>query len=49
MMITCMIYLFSCKCCGKQYVGETADSFRRRWNNCKDDDGEQSRKESCMQ
>ena len=23
----CLIYLLSCKCCGKQYVGETTDSF----------------------
>ena len=32
----CLIYLFSCKCCGKEYVGETTDSFRYRRNNCKD-------------
>ena len=29
----CLIYLLSCKCCGKQYVGGTTDSFRYRWNN----------------
>ena len=45
----CLIYLLSCKCCGKQYVGETTDSFRYRWNNYKDNDGKHSRKESCMQ
>ena len=42
-----LIYLLSCKCCGKQYVGETTDSFRYRWNNIKDNDTKHSRKESC--
>ena len=28
----CLIYLFSCKLYGKQYVGWTADKFRYRWN-----------------
>ena len=45
----CLIYLLSCKCCGKQYVGETIDNFRYRWNNYKDNDRKHSRKESCMQ
>ena len=31
----CLIYLFSCKVCGKQYVGSTTDKFRYRWNNYK--------------
>ena len=31
----CLIYLFSCKVCGKQYVGSTTDKFRYQWNNCK--------------
>ena len=44
-----MIYLLSCKCCGKQYVGETTDNFSYRWNNYKDNDRKHSRKESCMQ
>ena len=26
----CLIYLLSCKCSGKQYVGETTDNFRYR-------------------
>ena len=26
----CLIYLFMCKCCGKQYVGETTGEFRFR-------------------
>ena len=45
----CLICPFSCKCRGKQYVGETTDSFRYRWNNYKDNDRKHSRKESCMQ
>ena len=45
----CLIYLWSCKCCGKQYVGETTGSFRYRWNNYKDNDKKHSRKESCIQ
>ena len=28
----CLIYLFSCKVSGKQYVGLTIDKFRYRWN-----------------
>ena len=28
----CLVYLLSCKCCEKQYVGETTDSFRCSWN-----------------
>ena len=26
----CLTFLLSCKCCGKQYVGETTDNFRYR-------------------
>ena len=33
----CLIYLLSCKSCGKQDVGNTTDHFRSRWNNCKSD------------
>ena len=29
----CLIYLLTCKCCGKQYVGEAINEFRIRWNN----------------
>ena len=31
----CIIYLFSCKACGLQYVGSTVERFRFRWNNYK--------------
>ena len=27
----CLKYLFTCECCGKQYVGETSGYFRFRW------------------
>ena len=29
----CLIYIFSCRTCGKQYRGNTTDHFRYRWNN----------------
>ena len=29
----CLIYLFSCKVFGKQYVGSIADKFMYQWNN----------------
>ena len=45
----CLIYLSSCKYCGKQYVGEITDTFRYRWNNYKENDRKHSHKESCMQ
>ena len=31
----CLIDLLTCNQCRKQYVGQTVDSFRFRWNNCK--------------
>ena len=45
----CLIYLLKCKVCKKQYVGETTDAFRLRWNNYKDNDRKFQRNESCMQ
>ena len=33
----CLIYLFSCKSRGKQYVGNTTDHFRSSWNNYQSD------------
>ena len=32
----CLVYLLSCKVCGRQYAGQTVDEFRYRWNNYKD-------------
>ena len=34
----CLIYLLTCKDCGKQYTGKTVNEFRLRWNNYKDSD-----------
>ena len=31
----CLIYLFRCRTCGKQYMGKTIDRFRYRLNNYK--------------
>ena len=31
----CVIYLFNCKTCVKQYTGKTTNYFRCRWNNYK--------------
>ena len=45
----CLIYLVTCKCCVKQYVGETTDEFRLRWNNCKSNDRKNVWNEACMQ
>ena len=45
----CFIYLLSCKVCGKQYTGTTADKFRSRWNNYKDSDREFLRCEEIKQ
>ena len=32
-MEKCLIYLLTCNTCRKQYVGQTVDTFRYRWNN----------------
>ena len=45
----CLIYLFSCKVCGKQYVGSTADKFRYQWNNYKNYQRKAERGEHHMQ
>ena len=34
----CLIYLFTCKSCGKQYAEETTYEFCPRWNNYKSND-----------
>ena len=45
----CLIYLFSCKVCGKEYVGSTTDKFRYRWNNYKNCQRKAERGEDHMQ
>ena len=39
----------TCKVCLKQYVGQTVDEFRLRWNNYKRNNRKHQRLESCMQ
>ena len=45
----CLVYLFTCKTCSKQYTGESADQFKLRWNNYKSNDRKFKRGELCMQ
>ena len=45
----CLICFLKCKFCNKQYVEETMDAFRLRWNNYKGNDRKFQRNESCMQ
>ena len=45
----CLIYLLTCKVCLKQYVGQTVDEFRLRWNNYKSNNRKHQRLEPCMQ
>ena len=45
----CLIYLLTCNCCQKQYVGQTVDIFRNRWNNYKDNARKFDRGKHCMQ
>ena len=44
----CLIYLLTCKTCLKQYVGQTVDEFRYRWNNYKRNDKKYLRGKSCF-
>ena len=44
----CLIYFFSCKTFGLQYVGSTSNIFRLRWNNYKDNDRKVQRGEEHM-
>ena len=44
-----LIHLLKCKVCNKQYVGETKDAFRLRWNNYKENDRKFQTNDSCMQ
>ena len=45
----CLIYLLTCECCGKQYVGETTGEFRFRWNNFTCNDTKYAKNEDCFQ
>ena len=44
-----LIYLLTCKICRKQYVGQTVDIFRSRWNNYKSNDKKYLVGDPCMQ
>ena len=45
----CLIYLFSCKVCGKQYVGFTTDKFSYQWYNYKNCQHKAEKEEHHMQ
>ena len=45
----CIVYLLSCRVCGIQYVGQTTDKFRFRWNNYKSSHRKASEGGHCMQ
>ena len=45
----CLIYLLTCKQCLKQYLGETTDAFRKRWNNYKSNARKFLKGENCVQ
>ena len=45
----CLIYLITCNRCLKQYVGQTADEFRHRWNIYKGNARMFEKGEQCME
>ena len=45
----CLVYLLTCNCCKKQYLGQTVDEFRFRWNNYKSNCRKHQRGETCLQ
>ena len=45
----CLFYLLTSNSCKKQYVGQTVDKFRFRWNNYKSNCRKHQRGETCMQ
>ena len=45
----CLVYLLTFKKCLKQYVGQTIDTFRYRWNGYKSNDRKFQPSEPCMQ
>ena len=47
--LNCLIYLLKCKVNEKQYLGETTDTFRLRWNNYKGNGSKFQRNQSCIQ
>ena len=45
----CLVYLLSCKKCDLQYVGQTTNKFRMRWNNYKSESKKLEKGQNCMQ
>ena len=45
----CLVYLLTCNCCKKQYVGQTIDEFHFRWNNYETNCRKHQRSKSCME
>ena len=45
----CLIYLLTSNVCLKQYVGQTVEKFRFRWNNYKNNDRNYQEYGTCMQ
>ena len=48
-MEKCLIYLLTCNKCRKQYVDQTVDTFRYRWNNYRSNSRKEAHGISCMQ
>ena len=45
---TCLVYLSTCNKCKMQYVGQTNEQFRSRWNNYKSDSRKHGQGATCM-
>ena len=45
----CLVYLLICNVCLKQYVGQTVEEFRYRWNNYKSNGCKYQEYDTCMQ
>ena len=45
----CLVYLFTCKTCSRQYTGETTDQFRLTWDHYKSNERKFKRREQYMQ
>ena len=45
----CLVYLLTCNKCKMQYVGQTIDQLRSRWNNYKRDSRNHDPGATCMQ
>ena len=44
----CLVYLLTCNKCKTQYVGQTIDQFRSKWNNYKSNSGKHGQGATCM-